>query len=56
VARGDQDGEFLETLRQGSVEAYVFAEFLRAVRELRLRSSALNGPRTPPRGPDAISS
>jgi len=51
----DEDREFLERLGDRALVPDPLAELLRAVGELGLRRSALKGPRTPPRGPAAIS-
>src|SRR5882672_1614613 len=47
VARGNQDSEFLEALRQRSIKAHVFAEFLGAVRELRAAQQRVERPAHP---------
>src|SRR5882762_1983357 len=44
VARGDQDRELLEPLRQRAPEAHVFAELLRAVRQLRAAEQRVERP------------
>src|SRR5712691_11182640 len=44
VARGDQDRELLDPLRQRAPEAHGFAQFLRPVRELRAAQQRVERP------------